>query len=140
MLKYKDNLKSFLDTDYRNDLTGMCESLVRWVQDLNESGFLDLETLPPAPSNYVKNIPHIINFDRRESVRRMINHMFLEDQMVGVSEEIFVKNTFIAILATMYTYHFPVQECINAAKTSLEFTREDSKNVLLNAGMSPNWL
>ncbi len=50
MLKYKDNLKSFLDTDYRNDLTGMCESLVRWVQDLNESGFLDLETLPPAPS------------------------------------------------------------------------------------------
>ena len=140
MLKYKDNLKSFLDTDYKNDLPGMCMALVKWIQDLNESGFLNLENLPPAPSNYVKNIPHIIIYDKRDSVRKMINHMFLEDQMIGVNEEIFVKNIFIAILATMYTYHFPVQECINAAKTSLEFNRKDSEKVLLSAGMSPNWL
>jgi hypothetical protein len=44
------------------------------------------------------------------------------------------------VLMATYIYHMPTEKMVEASLQDKEFTREESKEMLLADNMSPNWL
>jgi hypothetical protein len=128
----------FQITDYDDDLIGICKSLVDWGQAIKKE--MGSEPLPPneVPENFYKIQPHHPRMELRFSLRKFLSVAIR--QKTDVDEITNLKNIFVCVMASMYVYHLPVEKLLEIIQAETEFTREDAKNVLLEDGMSLNWI
>lgn len=138
----KDNIvhafNNFQIADHDDDMVGMCKALVDWIQVIRQE--LGEDTLPEVEplENFYKLDPHQPRMELRKNFRHSLayatKHQKEEDDHTKL------KNLYVVLLTGTYIYHMPTSEIIKAGSEDKEFTREDSKNMLLADNMSPNWL
>lgn len=129
---------NFQIADLDDDMVGMCKALVDWMKVLRAE--IPGEEFPAAeaPERFHKMDPHQPRMELRKNLRKMMAH-----SVKYQTEEDFatkIKNVYVTVLAATYIYHMPTEKMVEAGKETNEFTRDQSKEILLNDNMSPNWL
>ena len=138
----KENIIQAFDTfqiaDLDDDMVGMCKALVDWMKVLRQE--IPAEEFPNAepPERFYKMDPHQPRMELRKSLRKMMAHACKYQQEEDFNTK--VVNVYVTILAGTYIYHMPTDAMVKAGLEDKEFTREDSKEMLLADNMSPNWL
>ena len=129
---------NFQIADLDDDMVGMCKAFVDWIQVIRQE--LGEDTLPEFEplENFYKLDPHQPRMELRKNLRSSLNFAVKHQQEEDYN--IKLKNLFMVIVSGTYIYHMPTFELIKAGKEDKEFTREDSKAMLLADNMSPNWL
>lgn len=135
--KLKEDHNNFQFTDFDDDIVGMCHRLVHWMREVNNQAQAHGYELskPETPEKFFKMQPHFPKMQYRKNLRKVIVMALRED-----SDEVCLKNLFTALLAATHIYHMPSEKMYEIALSDVEFTREDSKKLLLDDTMSPNWL
>jgi len=133
-----DAFDIFQITDLDDDMVGMCKALVDWMKIIRQELF-DLE-LPEAekPTKFYKMNPHQPRMELRKNLRKMMAHAcrFQQEE----NESVKIINVYVVVLAATYLYHMPTDLMIKASLSQVEFTRTMAEKMLLDDGMSPNWL
>lgn len=138
----KDSIVNAFDTfqitDLDDDMVGMCKALVDWMKVLRAE--IPNAEFPAAepPEKFYKMDPHQPRMELRKNLRKMLAHAVKYQQEEDF--EIKVINIYVTLLAATYIYHMPTENMVKASLDSKEFSREDSKEMLLADNMSPNWL
>lgn len=135
--KLKTDHITFQIRDFDDDIVGICQSLVCWMREINRQALEHGYELskPVTPEKFFKMQPHFPKMQYRKNLRKIIVMALREE-----GNEICLKNLFTALLAATYVYHMPSVKMYELAMNDLEFTRDDSKKLLLDDTMSPNWL
>jgi hypothetical protein len=133
-----DAFNQFQIADLDDDMIGMCKAMVDWIKVLRSE--LPNEEFPKIdpPNNFYKLVPHQPKMELRKNLRKIMAHAVKYQKEDDVVTKI--KNIYVTIVAGTYIYHMPTEKIVEAGKQNKEFTREDSKEMLLNDGMSENWL
>lgn len=135
--KLKTDHITFQITDFDDDIVGICHSLVHWMREVNrqaqEHGYEISK--PETPERFFKMQPHFPSMKYRKNLRIVIAMALREED-----DEVCIRNLFTSLLAATYIYHMPSEKMYNIALSDVEFNREDSKTLLLDDTMSPNWL
>lgn len=133
-----DAFNNYQIADFDDDMVGMCKALVDWMKVIRKE--LGQESPPDNEEldNFYKLDPHQPRMELRKNLRSALAYAVKgqeeEDEIVKL------KNIFVVVVSATYVYHMPTKNMILASLDTNEFTREDSKNMLLADGMSPNWL
>lgn len=129
---------NFQIADLDDDMVGMCKALVDWIrvirQELGEDTLPDVEPL----ENFYKLDPHQPRMELRKNLRSSFGYVVKHQKEEDYHTKL--KNLYMVVVTATYIYHMPTFEIIKAGKEDKEFTREDSKDMLLADNMSPNWL
>ena len=133
-----NSFDNFQIADLDDDMVGMCKALVDWMKVLRVE--IPDEEFPAAepPERFHKMDPHQPKMELRKNLRKMMVH-----SVKYQTEEDFttkIKNIYVTVLAATYIYHMPTEKMVEAGKKTSEFTRDQTKEILLNDNMSPNWL
>lgn len=133
-----NSYNKFQIADFDNDLVGMCKAMVDWIQVIRKE--LDGDSLPETEplENFYKLDPHHPRYELRKNLRKFL--LYAVKQQEETDLNIKLKNIYVAIVSATYVYHMPSDLIIKAGMEDKEFTREDSRTMLLNDNMSPNWL
>lgn len=128
---------NFQIADLDDDMVGMCKALVEWIQVIRHE--LGEDTLPEIDplENFYKLDPHQPRMELRKNLRKTLAFAVKGQEEDEITK---LKNIFIVLVSATYIYHMPTFEIVKAGKEDNEFTREDSKRMLLGDNMSPNWL
>ena len=133
---YKKYHNKFQFSDFDNDLVGIFIDCVSWLREIvkecSEKN-IELEEIKD-PDRYQKFVPHYPSMDERDNVRIMLSILFKED----FDHDIFLMNSYVAIFATCYTYHYPIPVIKDLILNDDELTREKVLQILLDDGMSMN--
>ena len=132
--KYTDLQIAELD----HDLIGMFKACIEWMRvvikqmpDLNYN-------LPDYPyAGYIKLHPHLPKPKDRIFIRKLAGHLFQRSDIT--LEERFLE-IYKTIITIMYVFHFPVDILLEYSKNDIVITRELAKDILLQDGMSKNWI
>lgn len=138
----KENLiqafNNFQIADLDDDMVGMCKALVDWIKvirlELGEEPLPEVEPL----QNFYKLDPHQPRMELRKNFRQGLAFA-TKGQQEG-DYQLKLKNLYVVVISGTYVYHMPTEQIKEAGLKDEEFTREDSKNMLLSDNMSPNWL
>lgn len=135
--KLIEDHNNFQFTDFDDDLVGMCHNLVHWMRAVSKQAQEHNLALPmpETPDKFFKMQPHFPKMQYRKNLRKVIVMALREE-----NDEVCLINLFTALLAATYIYHMPSEKMYEIALSDAEFNREDSKNLLLDDTMSPNWL
>ena len=127
----------FQIADLDDDMVGMCKALVEWIQVIRQE--LGEDTLPEIDplENFYKLDPHQPRMELRKNLRKTLAFAVKGQEEDEITK---LKNIFVVLVSATYIYHMPTFEIVKAGKEDNEFTREDSKRMLLGDNMSPNWL
>lgn len=129
---------NFQIADFDDDMVGICKAIVDFIKTLrNEIRGEDFEKQDPL-NNYHKLDPHLPRLDLRWNIRSGLSVTVKAE--VDLEYDIKVRNLYVILLSILYFYHISVDKVIEASLKNEEFTREDSKKLLLSDNMSPNWL
>lgn len=133
-----DAFDQFQITDLDDDMVGMCKAMVDWIKVIRTE--IPDYTLPAAtsPDIFHKMHPHQPKMELRKNLRKMLAHAC--KYQVEVDVDIKMVNIYVVILAATYIYHMPTEQMVAVSLSDSEFTREQSEKMLLDDGMSPNWL
>jgi hypothetical protein len=133
-----DAFDAFQVTDLDDDMAGMCKALVDWMKLIRTQ--VPAESLPPAepPTRFYKMNPHQPKMELRKNLRKMMAHACKYQQ--EEDETVRILNVYVVVLAAGYLYHMPTELLVQASQSDEEFTREMAEKILLDDGMSPNWL
>lgn len=135
--KLKEMHVSWQITDFDDDIVGICYELVHWMREINNQA-KNLNVIipkPDAPEKFFKLQPHFPKMQYRKNLRKVIVMALREED-----DSLCLTNLFTSLIAATYVYHMPSQAMYDIALSDKEFTREDSKQLLLDDTMSPNWL
>ena len=120
-----------------DNIVNICKHLVELLREVSIQ--LSDDELPEisAPNGYYKHPPHITRDSPRLSFREILNKAVNKE-----TDDLKLKlsNIYVVVITGMYVYHMPVNELINLAESSKEITEDIIKEILLNDGMSPNWI
>ena len=133
---YKEYHLKFQFSDFDNDLVGLFIDCVSWLREIVKECAeknIELETIED-PENYYKSPPHYPSMDYRENVRYMLSRIFKADY----EHDVFLINSYVAIFAACYTYHYPISVIKDLILNDEELTREKVLKILLDDGMSIN--
>ena len=137
----KDNIieayKNFQIADFDHDMIGMCKAFVNFLKILKNEINDELPPLEPLEKFY-KLDPHQPRMTLRENYRRALGYAMKSQDESDIKVNLL--NLYTVVIAGTYIYHMPTEEIIKASLDDKEFTREDSKNMLLEDNMSPNWI
>lgn len=139
--KIKAAYDSFQIADFDNDMIGILKSLVDFIKVLRHE--IPNYTLPEEntpPNFFIKLEPHLPRMDLRVNIRTGLEGVMKLKYEDTVDYVTHIKNIYVVILAIAYFYHMPIDKMIEESKKIEEFTREQSKNILLEDKMSPNWV
>jgi hypothetical protein len=129
---------NFQIADLDDDMVGMCKALVDWIkvirEELGEEPLPDVEPL----QNFYKLDPHQPRMELRKNLRQGM--AFATKGQKDGDYQYKLKNLYVVLVSATYVYHMPTEQIKEAGLRDEEFTREDSKNMLLGDNMSPNWL
>lgn len=133
-----DAFDTFQIADLDDDMVAMCKALVDWMKVVQrEIPHVELPKAEP-PSRFYKMNPHQPKMELRKNLRKMMAHACKYQQ--EPNEEVQILNVYVVILAATYLYHMPTEQMVAASRQSVEFTRKEAERMLLEDGMSPNWL
>jgi hypothetical protein len=135
--KLKEMHVNWQITDFDDDIVGICYELVHWMREVNKQAqALNAQLSPPEdPEKFFKLQPHFPKMQYRKNLRKVIVMALREED-----DSLCLSNLFTSLLAAAYVYHMPSQAMYELALNDKEFTREDSKQLLLDDTMSTNWL
>jgi len=129
---------NFQIADLDDDMVGMCKALVDWIKVIREE--LGEEPLPEVEplQNFYKLDPHQPRMELRKNLRQGMAFATKGQQEDDYQYKL--KNLYVVLVSATYVYHMPTEQIKEAGLKDEEFTREDSKNMLIGDNMSPNWL
>lgn len=129
---------TFQITDLDDDLVGMNKAFVDWIKALRTE--IPDEEFPAVepPERFYKMDPHQPKMELRKNLRKMLAHSVKYQTEDDFATK--VKNIYVTVLAATYIYHMPTEKIVEASLKENDFTREESKEMLLADNMSPNWL
>jgi len=140
MEKIKDLHYKFQHADFDNDLIGMFISLVEILREVNKQG-KDLSIDFPKvedPDNWFKQDPHFPVTNIRDNIRFAFSDVF------KVEEEIPEENVLLTIhsvvFASAFAYNISPYKLEEYMYSDEELNREIVKYILLEYGMSKNWI
>jgi len=132
-LKY---YKEFKVADLDNDMVGICQSLTNYMIELRLFG-PNCEMQPAIPpDSYFKHDPHLPRLELRDNLCKIFKSVY-EDTSVGEEKII---NVYTLVLSAALVFNMPIGKMDEIAKTGKFISRDESKVMLLEDGMSPNWL
>lgn len=123
--------------DYDDDLIGICTTItetLKYYKNKSKEFNIKLEE-PKEPFNYIKMNPFVAQMKYRKNIRKVLSIASKEQ-----NEIIRIQNVYIVLLATLYIYHFPIQELINLIDSNKDINRNIIQDILLKDGMSENWI
>lgn len=129
---------TFQITDLDDDMVGMNKAFVDWIKALRAE--IPDEEFPAVepPERFYKMDPHQPKMELRKNLRKMLAHSVKYQTEDDFATK--VKNIYVTVLAATYIYHMPTEKIVEASLKENDFTREESKEMLLADNMSPNWL
>lgn len=140
LMKLKEIHYKFQHADFDNDLISMFSIMVEWLRELNKQG-KDLSIDFPKveePERWVKLDPHFPDPNIRDNIRFALSDVFKVDETIP--ESLVLLNLHSSIFAAAFMYQLSPFKLEEFMYSDEEIVRDDVKNILLEYGMSENWI
>ena len=133
-----DAYRNFQIADFDDDLIGLSKSVIEWMKVLRAE--LPNETFPEnnPPDNYYKLHPHFPRYELRLNIRDGLN--FTVNHQKEDEYSVKLLNIYVLLLVITYLYHLPTEQIIKKSLEDNDIDRDIVKEMLLDDGMSPNWI